>query len=315
MQGKIIKGVGGFYYVHPHENIYSENIYECKAKGIFRNKNIKPAVGDDVDIDILSEENLIGNITAIHERTNTLIRPAVANVDQAVIIFALSNPEPNYNLLDRFLIMMDRQSVRTIICLNKSDLVDFEEAEKIKGIYQNCGYDVIITSTYYTDDLASDSVTESFGKNSDFDSGMDMLHSVLKGKTTVFAGPSGVGKSSLLNNLKPDANAETGSLSEKIKRGKHTTRHSELIFIEDNTYIMDTPGFSSLYVEDIEPEDLRGYYNEFTEYSSECRFNGCLHINEPDCKVKEALEQGSISDLRYNNYKQMYNELKNKRRW
>ncbi len=295
MQGKIIKGVGGFYYIHLHDN----RIFECKAKGIFRNKNIKPAVGDNVDIDIIDEDNLKGNIVSIHERTNKLIRPAVANVDQAVIIFALSNPEPNYNLLDRFLIMMDRQDVKTILCLNKSDLVDDESALKVKKIYEACGYDVIITSTYFRKE----------------NSGIDELRQLLTGKTTVFAGPSGVGKSSLLNSLNSKTQVETGEISEKIKRGKHTTRHSELINISEGTYIMDTPGFSSLNIEDMEPEDLKEYYNEFIFYSSCCRFNGCVHINEPDCKIKQELETGNISVLRYENYKQLYDELRSKRRW
>ncbi len=295
MNGKIIKGVGGFYYIHLHDN----RIFECKAKGIFRNKNIKPAVGDNVEIDIIDEANLKGNITSILERSNKLIRPAVANVDQAVIIFALSNPEPNYNLLDRFLIMMDRQDVKTILCLNKSDLMEDESAIKIKKIYEACGYDVIITSTY----------------SKEQNSGISELKQKLTGKTTVFAGPSGVGKSSLLNCLNPNACVQTGEISEKIKRGKHTTRHSELINISDGTYIMDTPGFSSLSIEDLEAEDIKVFYNEFDHYSNDCRFNGCVHINEPDCNVKKAVESGEISTLRYNNYKQLFEELKAKRRW
>lgn len=299
MQGKIIKGVGGFYYIHLHDN----RIFECKAKGAFRNQKIKPAVGDNVLIDIISEEKLTGNIVSILPRQNQLIRPAVANVDQAVIIFALSNPEPNYNLLDRFLIMMDRQDVKTLICLNKSDLVDSKQANSIKDIYEKCGYEVIITSTY--------SMEQSDGANN----GILALKESLKGKTTVFAGPSGVGKSSMLNIFNPDAMAQTGEISEKIKRGKHTTRHSELICVGENTFIMDTPGFSSLYVEDMEPEDLKDYYNEFAEYSEFCRFNGCVHINEPDCGVKNALSKGDVSSLRYENYKQLYEELKSKRRW
>ncbi len=298
MQGKIIKGVGGFYYIHLHDN----RIFECKAKGAFRNQNIKPAVGDNVLIDIIDEEKLTGNIVSILPRNNTLVRPAVANVDQAVIIFALSNPEPNYNLLDRFLIMMDRQDVKTIICLNKSDLVETSTADEIKKIYEGCGYDVLITSTY-------------FSEQSDENEGVNKLKALIKGKTTVFAGPSGVGKSSMLNIFKPDGMVQTGEISEKIKRGKHTTRHSELISIGEDTFIMDTPGFSSLYVEDMEPQDLKDYYNEFTEYTNSCRFNGCVHINEPDCGVKSALIAGNISSLRYNNYKQLYEELKNKRRW
>ena len=295
MQGKIMKGVGGFYYVRLHHDI-NDILYECKAKGIFRSKNIKPSVGDDVEIDITDEEALTGNIIAVHERKNTLIRPAVTNVDQAVIIFALSEPEPNFNLLDRFLIMMAMQGVLTRICLNKCDLKDEEYTDNIKSIYEQAGYDVIICSTYNM-------------------LGIDKLKKIMDNKTTVLAGPSGVGKSSILNSLKPEAEAKTGNLSEKIKRGKHTTRHSELICIEKDTYIMDTPGFSSLYIPDMEETELKEYYGEFSAYSPNCRYNGCLHINEPDCKVKLALENGCISRLRYDNYIQLYTEIKNRRKW
>ncbi|MBQ9277406.1 MAG: ribosome small subunit-dependent GTPase A [Lachnospiraceae bacterium] len=296
MTGKIIKGVGGFYYVHLHNNF----IYECKAKGVFRNQNIKPMIGDDVDIDIISEKDKTGNIISIHERTNSLIRPTVSNVSQAIIIFALSNPKPNFNLLDRFLIMMSLQHIETIICFNKSDLVSEEKINEIKEIYTSCGYEVLITSTKEADEE----------KN-----GIGKLISKLENKTTVLAGPSGVGKSSIVNAVCPDMDAKTGSISDKIKRGKHTTRHTELMCIGEDTYILDTPGFSSLYVEDIEPEDLKYYYNEFEPYESKCRFNGCVHINEPDCAVKEALDKKIISSLRYENYKQLFNELKEKRKW
>ena len=299
INGKIIKGVGGFYYIHLPDN----RIFECKAKGVFRNENIKPTVGDNVLMDIIDEQALTGNIVDILPRDNSLIRPMVSNVDQAVIIFALSDPKPNFNLLDRFLIMMDRQDVKTIICFNKADLVSYEEADKLKSIYEACGYDVIITSTYSRESLNSG------------ESGVGALQTLIKGKTTVFAGPSGVGKSSLLNALNPNANVQTGSISEKIKRGKHTTRHSELIWVGEETYIMDTPGFSSLFVEEMECEDLKEYYNEFTEHQENCRFNGCVHINEPDCGVKNALEEGHISSLRYENYRQLYEELKNKKKW
>lgn len=295
MEGKILKGIGGFYYVHVTEG----DVYECKARGGFRNKNIKPAVGDDVEIDIIDNKKLLGNIVNILPRTNKLVRPAVANVDQAVIIFALANPEPNYNLLDRFLIMMDRQDVETLICLNKSDLVSEETAKDIKSIYEDCGYRVVICST----------------RQKTPDDGIEELRGLIHGKTTVFAGPSGVGKSSLLNSLGDNAIARTGELSEKVMRGKHTTRHSELISVGGSTYIMDTPGFTSLYVEDMEPEQLKDYFPEFAPYQSDCRFNGCVHINEPDCRVKDKLNEGKISRLRYNNYIQMYEELKNKRRW
>lgn len=296
MTGKIIKGVGGFYYVHLHDNF----IYECKAKGIFRNLNIKPMVGDDVDIDIISESDKTGNIISIHERQNFLIRPAVSNISQAIIIFALSNPKPNYNLLDRFLVMMNQRQIKTVICFNKSDLVSDEETDNIKKIYMSCGYEVVVSTTKKPDDK---------------DNGIDELKNLLKHKTTVLAGPSGVGKSSIVNAVCPDILAKTGSISDKIKRGKHTTRHTELMLLSDDTYLLDTPGFSSLFVEDIEPEDLRFYYNEFEPYEGKCRFNGCVHVNEPDCEVKDAVNVGKISTLRYNNYKQLYEELKEKRKW
>lgn len=296
MKGKIIKGVGGFYYVHLQHVINQNNLYECKAKGVFRNKSIKPSVGDNVDIEILDEETCTGNIVKIFERENELIRPAVANVDQAVIIFSVTQPEPNFNLLDRFLIMMERQSVPTIICLNKSDLTDSDKIYEIKDIYEKCGYKVFITSTY-----------EGVG--------IDEIKKIIANKTTVFAGPSGVGKSSLLNSLTSQVQVATGSISEKIKRGKHTTRHSELMFVGDDTFIMDTPGFSSLFIDEEDPNNIKTYYGEFDAYMSSCRFNGCVHISEPGCGVKTALEDGLISRLRYDNYKQLYEEQKSKRRW
>ncbi|MGN0435523.1 MAG: ribosome small subunit-dependent GTPase A [Wujia sp.] len=299
MRGKILKGIGGFYYVHCEDG----NVYECKAKGSFRNRSIKPAVGDDAVIDIIDENKHLGNISDILPRCNKLIRPAVANVDQAIVVFALADPEPNYNLLDRFLIMMERQEVKSIICLNKNDLVDESKAEEIRSIYAACGYEVMIIHTRALEDDGTAS------------NDIDRLREIIRGKTSVLAGPSGVGKSSVLNILRPDANAKTGEISEKIKRGKHTTRHSELIFIENSTFIMDTPGFASLYVEDMEPQELKNYYEEFAIHQGKCRFSGCVHINEPDCGVKAALEQGLVSRLRYDNYVQMYNELKDKRKW
>ena len=289
MQGKIIKGIAGFYYVH----IAGKGVYECKAKGAFRNQKIKPAVGDDVEIEIISEQDKTGNIVEILPRENLLIRPAVANVNQAVIVFALADPKPNYNLLDRFLIMMEQQGVDTLICFNKSDLVSGQEAKEICDIYAGAGYQVFLT-------VANENV------------GVDAFREAIRGKTSVFAGPSGVGKSSMLNALHPQAQVQTGAVSEKIRRGKHTTRHSELIYIEEDTYIMDTPGFSSLVIEDLEPEDLKEYFREFECYNGRCKFNGCVHIHEPECFVKKALQAGTISQLRYDNYVQLYDELKNK---
>lgn len=292
MNGKIVKGIGGFYYVHAEDG----HEYECRAKGIFRNKKIKPLVGDNVIIEVLDEMNNLGNIAEILPRFNSLIRPAVANVNQTVIIFAVSDPEPNFNLLDRFLVSMEQAEVDTVICFNKIDLEGFEKYRGACASYEKSGYRVMYISA---------------GN----DVGIDVLKEVLKGKTTVFAGPSGVGKSSTLNAIKPDIMAETGDISEKIRRGKHTTRHSELICISEDTYIMDTPGFSSLYIDSLECDELKAFFPEIAVYTGKCRFHMCNHISEPDCLVKEAVEKGEISRIRYDNYVMLYNDLKEKRKW
>ncbi len=293
MKGKIIKGIAGFYYVHtPEENV----IYECKAKGIFRNQKIKPLVGDDVEIDTEDQPEGKGILAKIMPRKNELIRPAVANVDQAMVIFAAAEPNPNLNLLDRFLIVMQKQKVNTIVCFNKMEIVTESEIFLLKDTYQRCGYEVLFTSMVQND-------------------GISMLYDLMKGKTTVLAGPSGVGKSTFINIIQPEAKMETGVISEKIKRGKHTTRHSELIYVEENTYIVDTPGFSSLYIDEIEKEELKDYFVEFKDYDNECRFTGCSHLNEPGCAVKEALRDKKISKIRYENYITLYEELKNIKRY
>lgn len=287
MQGKIIKGIGGFYYIHTLSN----EVYECKAKGIFRNKGIKPLVGDLVEISIIDQQQKKGNIIEIHPRKSQLIRPAVSNIDQVLVIFAATKPSPNLNLLDRFLIAMEEHGVETVICFNKKDIAQPEEIDKISSIYNSCGYQVLITSTKE--------------KN-----GILPLQSVLKNKTTVVAGPSGVGKSSIINLINPEANMETGEISKKIERGKHTTRHSELFYLGDDTFIMDTPGFSTLYVNQIEAKQLKNYFREFQWYEEQCRFQGCVHINEPECGVKAALKEEEISHVRYENYVTIYEELK-----
>lgn len=292
MQGKIIRGIAGFYYIH----VPSLGIVECKAKGIFRNKKVKPLVGDNVVVEILDEEKKLGNITEIVQRENQLIRPAVANVDQAVVIFAASFPKPNLNLLDRFLLMMETQDIPTIVCFNKADDIDEATADNLVKHYQRSNSRLFVTST----------VTGQ---------GMEEFRKELIGKTTVFAGPSGVGKSSVMNTLFPEAKMEIGEISEKIKRGKHTTRHSELFYLGQDTYLMDTPGFTSLALPEIEKEELKEYYPEFWAYRDGCRFLGCVHISEPDCRVKEALERGEISSKRYENYKQFYDEIRMKKKY
>ena len=286
MQGKIIKGIAGFYYVDS-----SDGVFQCKAKGIFRNKSIKPLVGDNVEFEITHEEDQEGNITEILERDNELIRPAVANIDQAMIVFALKAPNPNVNLLDKLLVCMEYQNIETIICFNKADIADKDFAEDLASIYRNAGYKVLFTSA-----------TEN--------EGVEEVKKTLKGKSTVCAGPSGVGKSSMLNAIKEDAVMETGDISEKIGRGKHTTRHSEIFKTDDDTYVFDTPGFGSLFIPGMTKEKLEDCFPEFSLYTNECRFIGCAHINEPDCAVKEALEENKIAESRYESYKAFYEELK-----
>ena len=286
MQGKIIKGIAGFYYVQT-----KNGVYECKAKGSFRNRKLKPYVGDNVEITVLNEETKKGNLDEILERKNFLIRPAVANVDQTLVIFAAAKPDPNLNLLDRFLIMMEQKDIPVVLVFNKKDAAEQEKLAELARIYENCGYQVLSVSA-----LQEDGISE--------------IKEILKGKTSTVAGPSGVGKSSIINLLQSDIKMETGDISEKIERGKHTTRHSELIAIEEETYIFDTPGFSSLYVTDMEKEDLKDYFPEFAQYEEECRFLGCVHVNEPVCGVKDALKEGKISQSRYDNYKLLYEELK-----
>lgn len=292
MQGKIIKGIAGFYYIYAEDG----NIYECKAKGIFRKDNFKPLVGDNVEITVLNEEEKEGSVTSILPRRNSLIRPAVANVDQAFLIFAMENPKPNFLLLDRFLIMMKQQEIPAVICFNKKDVGEKEEMEKLYEIYTGCGYRVVLSSAYEGE-------------------GMDEIHEILKGKTTVVAGPSGVGKSSITNCMQGEVQMETGEISKKLKRGKHTTRHSQVIPVEKNTFLVDTPGFSSLYLTDMKEEELRDYFPEFVMYEPQCRFQGCMHIHEPGCAVKKALSEGKISQQRYDNYLALYEELKEKRRY
>lgn len=292
MQGKIVKGISGFYYVH----VVESGIYECKAKGIFRQQKMKPLVGDDVEIDIISEEKKTGNVAAILPRKNALIRPAVANVEQALLIFAAASPNPNFNLLDRFLVMMGRQDVPVILCFNKCDLITEEQQQEIASIYEASGCKILFVSAKK-------------------ELGLKELQEILEGKTTTVAGPSGVGKSSLINLLAPEACMETGEISKKIERGRHTTRHAELIQLKGDGYIMDTPGFSSLYLPEMEKEELQDCYPEFAAFEPYCRFQGCSHISEPDCGVKEALSEGKIHLVRYENYCQLYGELKDRKKY
>ncbi|KGG81121.1 GTPase RsgA [Caloranaerobacter azorensis H53214] len=290
LEGIIVKGIGGFYYVK-----VDDKIYECRARGLFRKKKITPLVGDRVKIRISREDNT-GFIEEIFERKTELFRPPVANVDQVIIVFAVKNPDPNLWLLDRFLLLAEFKDLDIVICFNKIDLISEEELKFLNDVYLKAGYKVINTSCVSG-------------------IGINELRQILMNKITVFAGPSGVGKSTLLNNIQPDLQLKTGEVSRKTNRGKHTTRRAELLELNTGGWVVDTPGFSSLNIDFMEEEDLSLYFREINEFSGECRFVGCRHYKEPDCSVKKAVEENKISKTRYNNYLMFLEELKKNRRY
>lgn len=287
MKGKILKGIGGFYYISTEDKII-----ECKARGNFRYKGLKPMVGDNVEINI---ENGKGRIEKIEERHSELIRPTVANVTLAFVVFAIKNPDLNFDLLNRFLVLCESNNIKAIVCLNKVDLVDEEERNLLKEKINEIGYDVLFI-------------------NAKAGIGIESLKERIKGNVTVLCGPSGAGKSTLINKLTNKDHMETGSVSEKLGRGKHTTRHSELIEVE-NGYIVDTPGFSTLDITFIEKEELKNYFPDFEEYNNSCKFRGCMHHKEPECSVKEAVEEGKINKFRYEFYIRTLEEILNGRKY
>lgn len=293
INGKIIKGIGGFYYVDTENGLY-----ECRARGIFRKNKITPLVGDRVSINVVDEENKKGVVEEIEERDTELVRPPIANVDKALIVFAIKNPSPNLSLLDRFIVLAEKENLEIVIVFTKVDLdTDGELLDELKDIYEASGYKVIPVSNKLKLNI-------------------DKIKEELKGNTVVFAGPSGVGKSSLLNEVDKNFELKTGEVSDKIKRGKHTTRHAELLKLECGGMVADTPGFSSLILDDIDESELKEYFIEFEKYD-ECRFGSrCIHENEPSCAVKEAVENREISKKRYESYIQLLNEIRaGKRRY
>ncbi len=283
--GIITKGIGGFYYVQTETGTV-----ECKARGVFRKEGQTPMVGDRVRI---AEKNGKGSIEEIYLRKNQLIRPAVSNIDQLVVTVALTDPAPNLFLVDCFLLLGEYAQIETVLCFNKTDLTQDTSAA---DIYAAAGYDVILTSVQTGEGIA-------------------LLKEKLKDKTSAFAGNSGVGKSSLLNALGISGEMETGAISEKIKRGRHTTRHVELLGLADGGYVFDTPGFSSFEAPAIPADELAMYFREFAPYLGGCRFRGCAHVQEPDCAVKAALAEGRISESRYKSYCDLYAERKLVKDW
>ena len=290
IEGRIIKGIGGFYYIETEKGLY-----ECRARGIFRKNKITPLVGDFVKISVVDEDNKKGVVEEIQERKTELVRPPIANVNKALIVFAVKNPTPHLSLLDRFIVLAERENLEIVIILTNIDLDDDNTFEKIKNIYEPCGYKVI-------------GVSNLENKN------IDKVKEELKDNTVVFAGPSGVGKSSLLNQIDSNFQLKTGDVSDKIKRGKHTTRHAELFELKFGGMVADTPGFSSLTLDDIEDIDLKDYFIEFEDYD-DCKFGSrCIHQNEPNCAVKEAVENGEIPKERYESYIQLLNEIRQGKR-
>lgn len=285
LEGIIIKGIGGFYYVKTESEII-----ECRARGIFREENITPLIGDKVKIRI-SEEDNSGYVEEIYPRFSQLLRPPVANITQAIIVMSIKKPDVNSWLLDKFLIMAEHENLNIIICINKCDL-NPDKALKLKDIYEKIGYKVIMTSNVTGE-------------------GIGELKLCLNNNVSVFAGPSGAGKSSLLNGINSNFKLQTGDVSAKTKRGKHTTRHVELLELESNAFVLDSPGFSSLSIEFIkEAIEIREYFREINDFGQKCKFISCIHLNEPDCEVKKQVEKGTINKERYENYLLFLEEIK-----
>lgn len=300
-EGVIVKALSGYYYVKPLENGMAASgdgdAIQCRARGIFKKKGVTPLVGDHI---LYSHtENGEGVVDEILPRRSELIRPPVANVDLAVLVFSVREPDLNLQLLDKFLVHIEHAGLDTVICLTKQDLLEGGAEEDpvalVQSLYENIGYQVIVSS-------------------SRLGLGTELLTERLKGQISVFSGQSGVGKSSLLNRLVPGLELETSAISMRLGRGKHTTRHVELIELPGGGFVADTPGFSQLDFLELGVEELSTCFREFASYAEACKFRGCSHTHEPGCKVREAAEAGKIAASRYEHYVQFLNEMKDKKR-
>lgn len=288
-EGHIIKALSGFYYVQS-----DGEIYQCKGRGVFRNKNITPLVGDFVKFDINDENE--GYIMEVKERKNELIRPPIANIDQAIIVSSVHSPQFSTLLLDRFLVLVESKDIQPVIFITKIDKLKEEDSpmiEKYRKQYEEIGYTVKMLTTKEPMDFTE-------------------LNDLFKNKVSVIAGQSGVGKSSILNALEPTLFLETGEISKSLGRGKHTTRHVELVEIHGGL-VADTPGFSSLQFDWIEAEELGACFPEIRKQLGLCKFRGCMHNQEPGCAVKEAVNNGEIMEARYEHYLRFLDEIKSRK--
>ncbi len=288
MKGIIIKGIAGFYYVKT-----DDQVFQCKARGIFKKDGITPYVGDEVNIVPLDAEDAV--IDEIHPRKNSFIRPPIANVDCFVIVTAVAKPDPNPDIIDKFLVMAEKSHTDIIICLNKIDLVNSDKRKAIDDIYKDI-YPVVCVC----------------GATGD---GIEKLIERMEGRKSALAGPSGAGKSTILNRLQTRYMVETGNISEKTKRGKHTTRHVELFETDTGAYVFDTPGFTSFDVLEAEEDELHFLYPEMSPYIGNCRYDDCRHIKEPDCSVRDAVSQGKIHESRYQSYINQFKEIQERRKY
>ncbi|MCG8481676.1 MAG: ribosome small subunit-dependent GTPase A [Clostridia bacterium] len=290
INGTIVKGIGGFYYVKTEKGIL-----ECKARGLFRKDKILPMVGDRVCVEP-KKNDATNIIKKIEERDNFLVRPPVANIDMAIIVFSITRPEPNLYLLDRFLTIIEQNDIHICICFNKVDIADENKKNDIISIYEKTGYPIICSSAKTGE-------------------GLKELKEILKDHTSIFSGPSGVGKSSLLNKMQSNLDLKTGEISSKSERGKHTTRHVELLELEFGGYVLDTPGFTSLEIKDVEEAELQYFFPEFIPHIDQCKFNGCRHMQEPKCAIKEKVLSKDISESRYDSYLSILKEIQEQRRY
>ncbi|WP_248926443.1 ribosome small subunit-dependent GTPase A [Paenibacillus hamazuiensis] len=305
-EGLIVKALSGYYYVLPEGQDCAQTI-QCRARGIFKKKGISPLVGDRVLFELT--ENGEGTVDEILPRSTELVRPPVANVELVILVFSIDEPALNLQLLDKFLVHAEKAGVDTLICLSKFDLLQDAELASLEAIppgtdmplqavvalYERIGYRVVVTSSKYRE-------------------GVEPILERLAGRISVVAGQSGVGKSSLLNAMIPGLSLETNEISMKLGRGKHTTRHVELIRLHNGGFVADTPGFSSLDFADMETEELGSCFKEFSGFAAGCKFRGCLHQHEPGCKVIEAKERGDIAPSRYEHYLQFLGEMKDRKR-